>query len=109
MPVVVGTGDRGNRIEISMPNGLTQDLSSDRSVMHSDINITDESVHLQVSKLSRHRLRCWGVRSLGVELAWAGASEHWQGGRGIPETGRLRDADVRSVLFVPLIRVYVLP
>lgn len=68
MPVVVGTGDKGNRIEITMPNGLTQDLSGDRSVMHTDITVTDESVNLQVSQLSRLRRRrrdCCGVRALG--------------------------------------------
>lgn len=47
MPVLLSTGDTGNRRTIEFPNGLTEDLDDDRSVQSSAIEVNDESVQLQ--------------------------------------------------------------
>lgn len=42
-------GDPTNRYVISLPNGETEDLSSDRSVMSDSIIVTEDNVQLQLS------------------------------------------------------------
>lgn len=52
MPVLLSTGDFGNRRTIELPNGLTGDLDDDRSVQYDDIVVNDESVQLQARNMS---------------------------------------------------------
>ena len=49
MPVLLSTGDTANRNDITLENGLTEDLSSERSEMSQFIVVTDDNVQLQVS------------------------------------------------------------
>eukprot|EP00752_Nemacystus_decipiens_P006149 g5547.t1 len=49
MPVLLSTGDTGNRIDILQPNGVTEDLTPDRSELHVGLIVSDDSVELQLS------------------------------------------------------------
>ena len=51
MPVLLSTGDTGNRRTIEFPNGLTEDLDDDRSVPYDSIEVNDESVQLQARNM----------------------------------------------------------
>lgn len=55
MPVLLSTGDLGNRIDILQGNGVTEDLTVDRSVVSEAIIDSEDSVVLQVSQ-QRHLL-----------------------------------------------------
>lgn len=50
MPVLLSTGDLGNRIDILQGNGVTEDLTVDRSVVSEAIIDSEDSVVLQVSQ-----------------------------------------------------------
>ncbi|CBJ30937.1 conserved unknown protein [Ectocarpus siliculosus] len=49
MPVLLSTGDLGNRIDILQGNGVTEDLTVDRSVVSEAIIDSEDSVVLQLS------------------------------------------------------------
>ncbi|CAM9672351.1 unnamed protein product, partial [Ectocarpus fasciculatus] len=49
MPVLLSTGDLGNRIDILQGNGVTEDLTVDRSVVSTGIIDSEDSVVLQLS------------------------------------------------------------
>lgn len=49
MPVLLSTGDFGNRIDIVSENGETVDLTNGRSATSVFIEISDDTVQLQAS------------------------------------------------------------
>lgn len=49
MPVLLSTGDTGNRIDILQRNGVTEDLSPVRSELPNGLVVNDDTVQLQVS------------------------------------------------------------
>eukprot|EP00904_Undaria_pinnatifida_P004534 jgi/Undpi1/14081/HiC_scaffold_9.g03732.m1 len=49
MQVLLSTGETANRNEITLENGVTEDLTSGRSEMSQFIIVTDDSVQLQLS------------------------------------------------------------
>lgn len=50
MPVLLSTGETGNRIDILQPNGVTEDLTPARSELHVGLIVSDDTVNLQVRR-----------------------------------------------------------
>lgn len=53
MQVLLSTGPTANRVVIAQENGVTDDLTGDRSAMSTSIIVSDETVQLQASVFFR--------------------------------------------------------
>lgn len=68
MPILLGTGDFGNKLDIEFRNGLTTDLTTKRSNMTDSIETSDDSVEVQASGFATS---CYFVHAnrLSLQLA----------------------------------------